>query len=418
MVAGRAFLIVLTALMVGVAAGPVAAQTTPPTIPPPTPVPPFGSPSPYPVSLETPPPSTTPPRVDAASAALSDLDSGRVLWARSGAARRPIASITKIMTALLVLESVRPRERVAASPLAASQTGAELGLRTGEEVPVRDLLLALMLQSANDAAVALAEHVAGSVEGFVDRMNQRAEELGLRDTQFSSPNGLDDSGYSTARDLAMLTTAAYRRSRFAAVVATKFHQIPAPAGPPREIQNRNALLWLYPGGMGVKTGYTAAAGFCLVATAERDGLRLAAVLLGSPEQVFADAAEVLNHGFATYERRTVIAEGQAVDPITVEGLEIPVVAGGSVDILVRRGAEVDLAVEPQAGLRLPIAAGQVVGRVTAVSPVGETGEAPLIVRESVDPGTATLTRTQRSTWDRWWGAAAGAVVQLLGDLLG
>jgi serine-type D-Ala-D-Ala carboxypeptidase (penicillin-binding protein 5/6) len=186
----------------------------------------------------------------------------------------------------------------------------------------------------------------------------------------------------------------------------------------REIQNRNALLWLYPGGMGVKTGYTAAAGFCLVATAERDGLRLAAVLLGAPDQVFTDAAEVLNHGFATYERRTVIAEGQAIDPITVGGQEIPVVSGGSVGILARRGAEVDLAVEPQVGLRLPITAGQTVGRVTAVSPVGEIGDAPLIARETVDPAPASSPRAQRSTWDRWWEAAAGAVVQLLGELLG
>lgn len=418
MAARHAFVNVLTVLMMTVAAGPVAAQTTPPTVPPPTPVPPFGSPSPYPTGLETPPPSTTPPRVDAASAALSDLDSGRVLWARSGAERRPIASVTKIMTALLVLESVRPRERVVASPLAASQTGAELGLRTGEEVPVRDLLLALMLQSANDAAVALAEHVGGSVEGFVGRMNQRAEELRLRDTRFSSPNGLDDSGYSTARDLSALTAEAYRHRRFATVVATKFHQISAPAGPPREIQNRNALLWLYPGGLGVKTGYTAAAGFCLVATAERDGLRLAAVVLGAPEQAFADAAEVLNHGFATYERRTVIGEGQEVDPITVDGQEIPVEAGGSVSILVRRDAEVDVAVEPKARLRLPITAGEAVGRVTAVSPVGETGDAPLIARESVDPAPAPSPRPQDSLWDRWWEAAAGAVVQLLGDLLG
>jgi D-alanyl-D-alanine carboxypeptidase (penicillin-binding protein 5/6) len=418
MAARRPLLHVLVALVLAVAAGPVAAQTTPPTVPPPTPVPPLGSPSPYPTGLETPPPSTTPPRVEAASAALSDLDSGRVLWAQGGAERRPIASVTKIMTALLVLESLRPGERVVASPLAASQTGAELGLRTGEEIPISDLLLALMLQSANDAAVALAEHVGGSVEGFVDRMNQRAEELKLRDTRFSSPNGLDDSGYSSARDLTALTAEAYRHPRFAAVVATKFHRIRAPAGPSREIQNRNALLWLYPGGMGVKTGYTAAAGFCLVATAERDGLRLAAVVLGAPEQAFAEAAEVLNHGFATYERRTVISAGQEVEPITVDGQEIPVEAGGSVSILVRRDAQVELDVEPQVGLALPITAGQAVGRVTAVSPVGETGDAPLIARQSVDPTPVAAPRPKRSLWDRWWEAAAGVVVQLLGDLLG
>jgi D-alanyl-D-alanine carboxypeptidase len=145
-------------------AGPAAGQS----VPPPTPVPPAGSPSPYPTALETPVPSAGPPRLTAAAAALGDLDTGEVLWQRKGSERRPIASVTKIMTALLVLETSDPREVVTASADAAAQSGAELGLEEGEAVPVRDLILALMLQSANDAAVALAEHVAGSVEAFVE----------------------------------------------------------------------------------------------------------------------------------------------------------------------------------------------------------------------------------------------------------
>src|SRR5918996_1680554 len=142
---------------------PVAQQ-----VPPPTPVPPDGSPSPYPTALDTPAPSTKRPRLAAASALLADLGSGRVLWERNADERRPIASVTKIMTGLLVVEATDPDEVVTASRNAATQTGAVLGLEAGESQPVRELLMALLLQSANDAAVALAEHVGGSVEGFVE----------------------------------------------------------------------------------------------------------------------------------------------------------------------------------------------------------------------------------------------------------
>src|ERR671919_635567 len=163
--------LVLAAFFVASAA-PVAHQ-----VPPPTPVPPDGSPSPYPTALDTPAPSTKRPRLAAASALLADLDSGRVLWERNADERRPIASVTKIMTGLLAVEATDPDEVVTASRNAATQTGAVLGLDAGETQPVRELLMALLLQSANDAAVALAEHVGGSVEGFVEGMNRRAPRL-------------------------------------------------------------------------------------------------------------------------------------------------------------------------------------------------------------------------------------------------
>src|SRR5688500_5068004 len=149
-----------------VCATPAAAQPQP-SIPPPTPVPPDGSPSPYPTALATPSPSAEDPDVDAAAAALVDLDSGRVLFEEGSSQPRPIASLTKIMTALLVIERTRPTETVIVSEEAAGQTGAELGLQPGERRTVRELLLALLLQSANDAAVALAEHVSGTAEAFV-----------------------------------------------------------------------------------------------------------------------------------------------------------------------------------------------------------------------------------------------------------
>jgi serine-type D-Ala-D-Ala carboxypeptidase (penicillin-binding protein 5/6) len=341
-------------------------------IPPPTPVPPFGSPSPYPTALETPPPSARPPTVDAAAVALVDLDSGQVLYARNGSARRPVASLTKVMTAFLVLEATRPGERVTAGGAATAQEGAELGLRPGEVQPVRRLLYALLLQSANDAAVALAEHVAGDVPRFVRGMNRRARALGARRTRFASPSGLDDSGYSTALDLARITVEAYRMPVFARVARTRFRKIPAPQGEPRRIQSRNALLWLYPGTIGVKTGYTAAAGFCIVAAAEREGLRLAAVVLGSPDEAYSDGAALLNYGFKAFERDRIVAPAEPVGWIRVGGQRIEVQTGGPIVALVPSDVELRPTIRPAEGLSLPIEAGERVGLVVVRGEDGRT----------------------------------------------
>jgi len=391
------------------------AEAQQPDVPPPTPVPPSGSPSPYPTALATPSPSRQAPEVSAASVALADLESGQLLYQREATARRPIASITKVMTALLVLEAVPPDDVVTAGPTATQQSGALLGLELGERRTVRDLLVALLLQSANDAAVALAEHVAGSVPAFVERMNTRARQLHLDDTHFTSANGLDDRGYSSARDLAAIAVEAFRNPTFGEVVATRFATIPAPkAEPPREVQNRNALLWLYPGAMGVKTGYTSAAGFCLVAAAERDGLRLVGVVLGAPREAFTDAATVLDHGFVTYERRMIIDEGQRFDALEVGGRSVPVAADVPVKVLVRRGAELELTVEPEPGLSLPLAAGERVGTVLVRSPSATLGESPLVVQRAVRRPPPE----EPPWWERAWNAVAGFFRGLFEALFG
>jgi len=398
---------VLAGVLAAALATPAAAQP----VPPPTPVPPAGSPSPYPTALETPPPSTREPRVAAASAILADLDSGEVLWERNPDQRQPIASVTKIMTGLLVVEATDPDEVVTASPNAARQTGAELGLEVGEVQPVRQLLMALLLQSANDAAVALAEHVGGTVDGFVDGMNRRARRLGARDTRFASPNGLDDNGYSTSHDLVAITAEAFRDATFREVVATKLHRIPSPDGDPRRIQNRNALLWLYRGAIGVKTGYTAAAGFCLVAAAERDGLRLVAVVLGAPSSPWSDAAEMLNHGFEAWERRDVVDGSTALDPIEVAGREIPVRADGALSLLLRRGETVEVEVRPDPGLTLPVAEGQTVGEVV-VSGGGEVLGRVRAVSASSVAAPVGSSPPEKPWWERAWDAVAGFFARL------
>ena len=363
--------VVAAALLAGAAGiSPVAlrapaARAT--STPPPTPV--NGSPSPFPTALRTPRPSVTPPRLASAAAILEDLDTGQVLFAKNADAPRPVASLTKIMTALLALSHSRPEERVTVSSLAAGQSGSVLGLRVGERITVSELMYALLLQSSNDAAVALAEHAGGTLGRFVEMMNEEAARLGLTRTRFYSASGLDDRGRSSARDLATLTRAAYADPLFEQIAATKFHTVPSPSGKPRRIQNRNILLWLYPGAIGVKTGFTTPSGHCLVATADHDGVRLLAVALGAPGHdagtVFYNGATLLNYGYAAFVPHPLIHAGDPVGPFRVEGRNVPAVAASTLLRLVHVDdlGTATISVYMDAGLTLPVRAGETIGRV-------------------------------------------------------
>ncbi|MBI2238526.1 MAG: D-alanyl-D-alanine carboxypeptidase [Actinobacteria bacterium] len=384
--------------------------------PPPTPVPPAGSLSPFPSVLRTPSPSGRPPEIRAGSAVLADLDTGQVLFARNPDQRRPIASLTKIMTALLVLQNTRGTDVVTVSEQAAAPQHAAglsvLGLRAAEQLPVSELMYALLLQSANDAAVALAEHVGGTVEGFVRLMNEKAAALGMRaTTRFSSPNGLDDRGYSTAQDLLTMTRAGYRFPRFAQIVATQFHDIPSPDGEPRRIQNRNVLLWLYPGAVGVKTGFTSAAGYNVIAAAERDGRRLVAVVLGEPGEPFSDAAALLDYGFEGFERRTLIEAGESFGTVPIDGHRVTVVAKGGLAKLVPVEGMPDLvrAVSVDEGVAFPPAVGERVGEVRVSVPGFHLGRVPLVVSLVPPPPPPPP--------GPWWLRAMSAVTHAVGGIL-
>ena len=389
--------------------------------PPPTPVPPRGSPSPFPQSLATPADAVPVPTIEASSAILADLDDGQVMFAKAPEARRPIASLTKIMTALLTLERRSLDDVVTVSPeavFADDDYGATsaLGLRAGERRTVRELLDALLLQSANDAAVALSVEIAGSEQRFVELMNRRARTLGMRDTEFFSPNGLDDRGRSTARDLLVLTRAAYATPGFAAIPASKFRTIPNPRGRPRHIQNRNAMLWLYPGAIGVKTGFTVGAGYCLIATAERDGRRLVTVILGDRSEAFSEAASLLEHGFEGFQERIFVRAGEAIGTVRIRGGTVSVVADRAIRALVPT-VQLDrvreqVVVAPKAVF--PPAAGERVGIVKVTIPGVSLGSSPLVVSEVPPPPAAGD--------DPWWvrtvDAVAGGVAEALDGLVG
>lgn len=233
-----------------------------------------------------------------ASAYLVKTD-GAVLWEKAADARLPPASLTKIMTALLVLEDYDPRAVVTVRPGAVAETGSRIALRKGERMTQENLLAATLIQSANDACHALAEHAAGSEARFVERMNRRAREWGLRDTHFVNACGHDSAGhYSSARDLAALAERALRQPVFTRLMAMVSLNIATVDGRRRfSLENHNALIGRYPGASGVKTGYTPRAGKCLVALANRDGKNALLVLLNAPNRWW-DAVDMLDRALS------------------------------------------------------------------------------------------------------------------------
>jgi D-alanyl-D-alanine carboxypeptidase len=246
-------------------------------------------------------PESGPPHVSAPSWILYDESLDMVLASSGASDERAIASTTKIMTGLLVLENADFDEIVTVSEEAADTGGQVIGLVAGERMTVGSLFRALMVRSANDAATALAEHISGSVDQFVQLMNTRAEELGLDETSFANPHGMDEPGhYSSASDLLTMARLAMDHPEFADVVRSRVMVMtPAPDGTPRVGISTNLMLGSYDGALGVKTGLTPRALFTFVGAAERDGRRLYAVVLGSPDNFghFADARALFDYGF-------------------------------------------------------------------------------------------------------------------------
>jgi serine-type D-Ala-D-Ala carboxypeptidase (penicillin-binding protein 5/6) len=381
--------------------------------PPPTPV--NGKPSPFVTHLSTPAASTRAPELSAPVGLLADLDTGQELLAQGPRARRPIASVTKLMTALLTFERTRPDQMVTVPRGATDQVlgshGSELGLRPGEKISVSNLLHGLLIQSSNDAAVALADFISGSTDKFIRLMNTRAKRLGMHDTRFASASGLDDHGYSTATDLVKLTQADYRYPQFARIVQTKFFTIPNPRGKPRQVQNRNVLLWLYPGTIGVKTGFTSGARFCLVAAAERNGLRLVAVVLGAPKDPFSDAAALLNYGFAAFERHTFVRSGAPLGTVALPGGQVSGAAAGTLTALVPKSEEASakrqILVDP--GVRFPPVRGDRIGVLRIFLPDLSLGTVP-VVAASVPPPPPPEPGP-------WWRRTTRTLVDAVGGLM-
>ena len=278
------------------------------------------------IVADIPPPEF--PEITAAAWLLFDADTGVTIAEHNAHEARPMASVTKIMTSLVVVENAALDETVRVSARAEAVGEAEIGLFVGELWTVADLLAAVMIRSGNDAAMALAEHVGGTVEGFADMMNAKAETLGLEDSHFVNPHGLDaPEHYTTATDLRIMAQEAMRHPYLARMMRTTEVALkPNPKGVARVARTTNRLLGVYPGVIGVKTGFTSKAGRVLVSAQVHNGRTLIAVVMGSANH-FADSRELLNYGSQVISLRDrfvaplLAEEGGGIGPATASSPE-------------------------------------------------------------------------------------------------
>lgn len=264
------------------------------------------------------------PKVSALSlsakyACLIDAQTGQVLFEKNGYTEHSMASTTKIMTALLAIENSTPQEIVTVSANAAGTEGSSLYLKSGEKIAMGDLLYGLMLESGNDAAVAIAEHIGKSTDDFAQMMTKRAHEIGARQTAFKNPNGLDAEGHhTTAYDLALITRHAMKNPVFAEIVATKRKTTDGASGSTiRSFYNHNKLLSLYTGCTGVKTGFTKKTGRCLVSSATRDHVSLICVTLNAPDD-WNDHKRLLDYGFSVQKAKPLIMKDMVLKSLPVK----------------------------------------------------------------------------------------------------
>ena len=271
--------------------------------------------------------------ISARSAILMEAHTGAVLYEKGADERLPIASTTKLMTALVTLENASLEDTVTVPAACERVEGSSMYLKPGESYSVRELLYGLMLESGNDAAVALAVHIAGSVEAFADMMNDRAAALGLENTHFLNPHGLHEDGhYSSARDLALIMGACMEDPLFVEIASTKSITFGG-----RTYTNHNKLMWSYEGMVTGKTGYTKKAGRTLVTCAQRDGMRLICVTLRDGDD-WADHETLLNRGFSQWQMQTPVRTGDILG-------RVPVMAGSAASVSVRAASGVSLLTE-------------------------------------------------------------------------
>ncbi len=345
------------------------------------------------------------PDVAARAWVLTDMGSGEYLAGENASARLPMASTTKIMVALVALREADLDEEVTVSEDAAAFARppySNVGLLPSDVLSVRELLMATMISSGDDAAYSLAEHLGGgSVDSFVEKMNRETEALGLDDTRFENPVGLDARDqYSSARDLARMTRLAMGYPEFREMVSTTYATI---STNDREIElvSTNDLLFTYPPATGVKTGTTPAAGPSLVASAAAENESYVSVVLASKEDRFAASIRALEHGFATYEREELVQGGEryaTVEKPYRRGETVELVARESVDGLVDGSSEVEREARVFEDLPAAAAPGTKLGEVVVRVDGERVGESPLVAQKGYD---------EASLWERVWYTVQG-----------
>ena len=330
----------------------------------------------------------------AKAACILEMQTGRVLFEHNMHARLPMASTTKVMTALLALERGSAQDCVVCSEHAFGVPGTSIYLQAGEALTLQEMLLGLMLSSGNDAAVAIAEHIGGTVERFADMMNARAREIGAVNTHFVNPHGLPAEGhYTTAYDLALITREAMQNDAFRALVSTRRAGIPWKGRDyNRQLTNKNKLLSDYPGATGVKTGFTSKAGRCLAFGASRDGLELVGAVLSCGDW-FNEAARLMDGCYATYSMTRVLGP-------TISAGSMPVTDGekGECGMCVMQALDVPLSVGEAAqvvldvpgSVRAPVYPGMHLGTAKLVVGGRVYGACEVVASERVDADTVRI----------------------------
>ncbi len=314
------------------------------------------------------------------AAILAETGTGTIIFEKNADERREVASITKLMTALLVLEAldrgdVKLTDSVQVSPNAAAMKGSQALLDANAVYPLEDLLRTTIMASANDSAVALAEYLCGSEEAFVARMNARAGELGMTNTQYVNCTGYPQDGqYTTARDVCTLCCEVAKHPAYRTYSSVWIDKLTHPGGRVTDLTNTNRLVRFYQGCDGFKTGSTDAAKYCLAATAEKNGMRLVAIVLGTPasQTRFDEARAMLDYGFANYQRITVANQGDLLgETLPVRGGaadSVELALGGGLSMLLKNGQQSGLKLElalPEHA-EAPVAQGDVLGLVNVL----------------------------------------------------
>lgn len=335
--------------------------------------------------------------VKAPSAVLMEAQTGKLLYEKSSHEKRPCASITKVMTLLLVMEAldsgkIKMTDMVSASDHAASMGGSDIWLKPGESMSVDDMLKATVIASANDAAVALAEYVAGSEESFLQQMNEKSAALGMKDTTFKNCNGLDEDGHVTsAYDVALMSRELMKHQKIFDYTKTWIDYL---RDGKTQLVNTNKLLKSYNGITGLKTGTTGKAGSCITATAERDGVQLIAVVLGasSTNDRFSAAKTLLDFGFANWSVTTPEVPQEALTPVPVQGgmkdtVETAVSQEGSILVPKGKAKDVEYKVTMQENVTAPVTKGQIIGKITYTLSGEVVREYNICAKSDVEPIT-------------------------------
>ncbi|SDP30772.1 D-alanyl-D-alanine carboxypeptidase family protein [Selenomonas ruminantium] len=337
-------------------------------------------------------------KLTARSAIVMDAVTGTVLYERDIDARRYPASTTKMMTLIVALEHGNLNDIVTVSKNAEGVEGSTLWLVQGDKIPLGELLAGMMMHSGNDATVAVAEHIAGSVPAFVQMLNEKAGEIGAYNTHFVNPNGLpDDNHYTTAFDLAKIAAYGYSIPHFEEIVSRQEATYEWVKDPSKQLRNENQMLWLYRGGNGVKTGYTEAAGRCLVSAARRDGMQLVAVVLDS-YYMWNDSIALLDYGFQNARPKNLVKKGEVVTKVDVaDGRqdELELVASESLVAAEKVGenGKVEKKIEVPDEVAAPIKKGDVVGKVVCYYDGKRQGAINLLAANDVE---------YYSFWDNVW----------------